>query len=98
MLTVALPKGRLQKAVLERFARAGIEAEEDVATTRRLIIPAGPQARFVVLKSGHPSLHLARRAPALRLWALRGAREARGAVHTARHWGLAKPPLPRPAP
>jgi len=50
MLTIALPKGRLQKAVLERFARAGLLPDEDPSVSRKLLIPAGPAARFVVLK------------------------------------------------
>ena len=29
MLTIALPKGRLQKPVLERFARAGVVPDEE---------------------------------------------------------------------
>src|SRR6266851_2335949 len=50
MLTVALPKGRLQRPVLERFAAAAIVPEEEPGVSRRLIIPAGARARFVVLK------------------------------------------------
>jgi ATP phosphoribosyltransferase len=60
MLTVALPKGRLQRPVLERFARAGIAPEEEIATTRRLIVPAGAQARFVILKDGDVPLYVER--------------------------------------
>jgi ATP phosphoribosyltransferase len=43
VLTIGLPKGRLQKPALERFAAAGIVPEEDPGSTRRLIVPArGP--------------------------------------------------------
>lgn len=45
MLTIGLPKGRLQKPALERFAAAGIVPEEDPGSTRRLIIPARVSAR-----------------------------------------------------
>ena len=49
MLTIALPKGRLQKLALERFAKAGIVPDEEPGVSRKLIIAAGPAARFVVL-------------------------------------------------
>ena len=60
MLTIALPKGRLQKPVLERFRAAGITPQDDPATTRKLILGAGPQARFVVLKDGDVPLYVER--------------------------------------
>ena len=60
MLTVALPKGRLQRPALERFARAGITPEEDLASTRRLIVPAGASARFVILKDSDVPLYVER--------------------------------------
>ena len=60
MLTIALPKGRLQKPVLERFAAAGIVPDEEPGTTRRLIVPAGPHARFLVLKDGDVPLYVER--------------------------------------
>jgi ATP phosphoribosyltransferase len=52
MLTVALPKGRLQRPALERFAAAGLVPEEDPGSSRKLIIKAGAGARFVLLKDG----------------------------------------------
>ena len=60
MLTVALPKGRLQKPVLERFAAAGVRPEEEPGSSRRLIVPAGSAARFVVLKDGDVPLYVER--------------------------------------
>ena len=47
MITVALPKGRTLEATLQRFARAGLAPEEDLARTRKLIVPArGGAARL----------------------------------------------------
>ena len=66
MLTIALPKGRLQKQVLERFAAAGIVPEEEPGSSRRLIVPAlaGKSgvagARFVLLKDGDVPLYVER--------------------------------------
>ena len=60
MLTIALPKGRLQKPALERFARAGVVPDEEPGISRRLIIPAGSAARFVVLKDGDVPLYVER--------------------------------------
>jgi len=60
MITIALPKGRLQRPVLERFAAAGIVPEEDLASTRRLIVPAGASARFVILKDSDVPLYVER--------------------------------------
>ena len=60
MITIALPKGRLQKPVLERFAAAGVVPEEDPGTSRRLIIPAGDDARFLLLKDGDVPLYVER--------------------------------------
>ncbi len=60
MLTIALPKGRLQKPVLEKFAAAGIEPDEEPGVSRKLIIPAGNTARFVVLKDGDVPLYVER--------------------------------------
>src|SRR5438876_376532 len=60
MLTIALPKGRLQKPALERFTRAGIVPDEEPGVSRKLIIAAGPAARFVVLKDGDVPLYVER--------------------------------------
>jgi ATP phosphoribosyltransferase len=60
MLTIALPKGRLQKPALDKFARAGVVPDEEPGASRRLIIPAGAGARFVVLKDGDVPLYVER--------------------------------------
>jgi ATP phosphoribosyltransferase len=73
VLTIGLPKGRLQKPALERFAAAGLVPEEDPGSTRRLIIPARASvrgsalgsaaengARFVLLKDGDVPLYVER--------------------------------------
>ncbi len=60
MITIALPKGRLQKPVLERFAAAGIRPDEEPGVSRKLIIPAGASARFVILKDGDVPLYVER--------------------------------------
>ena len=60
MLTVALPKGRLQKPVLERFAAAGIVPDEEPGSSRRLIVPAGRAARYLVLKPGDVPMYVER--------------------------------------
>jgi len=60
VLTIALPKGRLQKPVLERFAAAGVRPDEEPGVSRKLIIPAGASARFVILKDGDVPLYVER--------------------------------------
>ena len=61
MLTIALPKGRLQKPTLERLARAGYVPEEEPGSSRKLIVPArGAEARFLVLKDGDVPLYVER--------------------------------------
>jgi ATP phosphoribosyltransferase len=60
MLTVALPKGRLQKPALERLGRAGLVPDEEPGTSRKLIIAAGSSARFLVLKDGDVPLYVER--------------------------------------
>jgi ATP phosphoribosyltransferase len=60
MLTIALPKGRLQRPVLERFAQAGIVPAEDPGSSRRLIVPASGDTRFVVLKDGDVPMYVER--------------------------------------
>ncbi|GAC1338460.1 MAG: ATP phosphoribosyltransferase [Myxococcales bacterium] len=64
MLTIALPKGRLQGKTLARFAAAGLVPEEEPGSSRKLIVPAragGPTAaRFLVLKDGDVPLYVER--------------------------------------
>jgi ATP phosphoribosyltransferase len=60
VITIALPKGRLQKPVLDRFAAAGIRPDEEPGVSRKLIIPAGASARFVILKDGDVPLYVER--------------------------------------
>jgi ATP phosphoribosyltransferase len=60
MLTIALPKGRLQRPVLERFAAAGIVPDEEPGSSRKLIIAAGRGARFVILKDADVPLYVER--------------------------------------
>jgi ATP phosphoribosyltransferase len=60
MLTIALPKGRLQRPVLERFAAAGIVPDEEPGSSRKLIIAAGRSARFVILKDADVPLYVER--------------------------------------
>jgi ATP phosphoribosyltransferase len=90
MITVALPKGRLQRPVLERFAAAGIVPEEDPATTRRLIIPASGGARFVVLKSGDVPLYVERGAADLGVCGLNDALESEADLLTPIDFGFGK--------
>ena len=60
MLTIALPKGRLQRPALEKFARAGVVPDEEPGTSRKLIVGAGSTARFVVLKDADVPLYVER--------------------------------------
>ncbi len=60
MLTIALPKGRLQKPALEKFARARVVPDEEPGVSRKLIVSAGSAARFVVLKDGDVPLYVER--------------------------------------
>lgn len=60
MLTIALPKGRLQQTALDRFAAAGIVPDEEPGSSRKLIIPAGRSARFVILKDADVPLYVER--------------------------------------
>jgi ATP phosphoribosyltransferase len=61
VITVALPKGRILRATLDRFARAGLVPEEDLDQTRKLIVGArGGSARFVLLKSPDVPLYVER--------------------------------------
>ena len=61
MLTIALPKGRLQKPTLERLAKAGYVPEEEPGASRKLIVPSkNGTARFLVLKDGDVPLYVER--------------------------------------
>jgi ATP phosphoribosyltransferase len=60
VLTIALPKGRLQGKALERFAAAGVHPDEEPGSSRKLIIGAGDRARFVVLKDVDVPLYVER--------------------------------------
>jgi len=61
MLTVALPKGRLQKPTLQRFAAAGVVPEEEPGSSRKLIVQSVSGAvRFLVLKDGDVPLYVER--------------------------------------
>ncbi|HZR09794.1 MAG TPA: ATP phosphoribosyltransferase [Myxococcales bacterium] len=60
MLTIALPKGRLQKPALEKFARARVVPDEEPGFSRKLIVSAGSAARFVVLKDADVPLYVER--------------------------------------
>jgi len=60
MLTIALPKGRLQTPALERFVAAGVVPDEEPGASRKLIIPAGRDARYVILKDQDVPLYVER--------------------------------------
>jgi ATP phosphoribosyltransferase len=61
VLTIALPKGRLQRPALARFAAAGLVPEEEPGASRKLIVPAqAAAARFLVLKDGDVPLYVER--------------------------------------
>jgi ATP phosphoribosyltransferase len=64
MLTIALPKGRLQAKALARFAAAGLVPDEEPGSSRKLIVPAraggSTIARFLVLKDGDVPLYVER--------------------------------------
>lgn len=49
-LTLALAKGRLLTETLRRLAAAGIVPEEDLKTTRHLVVPATGGVRLLLLK------------------------------------------------
>lgn len=49
-LTIALAKGRLLTETLRRLAAAGIVPEEDLKTTRHLVVPATGGVRLLLLK------------------------------------------------
>jgi ATP phosphoribosyltransferase len=90
MITVALPKGRLQKPVLERFAAAGVRPDEEPGVSRKLIIPAGPAARFVILKDGDVPLYVERGAADLGVCGLDQVLESGADLLTPIDFGFGK--------
>lgn len=90
MITIALPKGRLQKPVLERFAAAGIRPDEEPGASRKLIIPAGAAARFVVLKDGDVPLYVERGAADLGVCGLDQVLESGADLLTPVDFGFGK--------
>lgn len=90
MITIALPKGRLQKPVLERFAAAGIRPDEEPGVSRKLIIPAGAAARFVILKDGDVPLYVERGAADLGVCGLDQVLESGADLLTPLDFGFGK--------
>ena len=90
MITIALPKGRLQKPVLERFAAAGIRPDEEPGVSRKLIIPAGAAARFVILKDGDVPLYVERGAADLGVCGLDQVLESGADLLTPVDFGFGK--------
>ena len=90
MLTIALPKGRLQKPVLERFAAAGLRPDEEPGVSRKLIIPGGSQARFVILKDGDVPLYVERGAADLGVCGLDQVLESGADLLTPIDFGFGK--------
>ncbi len=90
MITIALPKGRLQKAVLERFAAAGVRPDEEPGVSRKLIIPAGVGARFVILKDGDVPLYVERGAADLGVCGLDQVLESGADLLTPVDFGFGK--------
>ena len=90
MLTIALPKGRLAKPALERFAAAGVRPDEEPGISRKLIIPAGDQARFVVLKDPDVPLYVERGAADLGVCGLDQVLESGADLLTPIDFGFGK--------
>jgi ATP phosphoribosyltransferase len=90
VLTIALPKGRLQKPVLERFAAAGVRPDEEPGVSRKLIIPAGAAARFVILKDGDVPLYVERGAADLGVCGLDQVLESGADLLTPIDFGFGK--------
>ncbi len=90
MLTIALPKGRLQKPVLERFALLGIRPDEEPGVSRKLIIPAGAGARFVILKDSDVPLYVERGAADLGVCGLDQVLESGADLLTPIDFGFGK--------
>jgi ATP phosphoribosyltransferase len=50
-ITIALPKGRLLPDCVRTLSEVGIRAEEDLSTTRRLLVPSEDgSARFLIIR------------------------------------------------
>ena len=50
-ITIALPKGRLLPDCVRILSEVGIKAEEDLSTTRRLLVPSEDgSARFLIIR------------------------------------------------
>jgi ATP phosphoribosyltransferase len=94
MLTIALPKGRLQAKVLARFAAAGVIPDEEPGSSRKLIIsasaPAGTRARFVLLKDGDVPLYVERGAADLGVCGLDQVLESGADLLTPIDFGFGK--------
>jgi ATP phosphoribosyltransferase len=90
VITIALPKGRLQKPVLERFAAAGVLPDEEPGVSRKLIIPAGASARFVILKDGDVPLYVERGAADLGVCGLDQVLESGADLLTPIDFGFGK--------
>jgi ATP phosphoribosyltransferase len=90
VITIALPKGRLQKPVLERFAAAGVRPDEEPGVSRKLIIPAGASARFVILKDGDVPLYVERGAADLGVCGLDQVLESGADLLTPIDFGFGK--------
>lgn len=90
MITVALPKGRLQPPALERFRAAGIVPDEEPGASRKLIIPAGRAARFLVLKDADVPLYVERGAADLGVCGLDQVLESGADLLTPIDFGFGK--------
>lgn len=90
MLTLALPKGRLQKPTLERLAGVGLVPDEVPGSSRKLIISAGPSARFVVLKDADVPLYVERGAADLGVCGLDQVLESGADLLTPIDFGFGK--------
>lgn len=50
-ITIALPKGRLMPDCVRALSEVGLRAEEDLSTTRRLLVPSEDgSARFLIIR------------------------------------------------
>lgn len=76
MLTLALAKGRLLRHVIKRLAQAGVHPEEDLFTTRKLVVPASNNTRLLLLKDGDVPVYVERGAADLGLVGLDQLRES----------------------